>query len=140
MPPSTAVSAKDSDQRENLTSYGWFMQDSIQLTDKWLVMGGLRYDAFDVYAGKGRPFQTNTDSSDSKLVPRAGVVYKLTPYVSLYSSYTESFAELFHRHPNWFAAAGAGQVVGSRRQAGAAERHHRHTGAVRHHQAQRDGQ
>jgi len=91
MPPSTAVSAKDSDQRENLTSYGWFMQDSIQLTDKWLVMGGLRYDAFDVYAGKGRPFQTNTDSSDGKLVPRAGVVYKLTPYVSLYSSYTESF-------------------------------------------------
>lgn len=91
MPPSTAVSAKDSDQRENLTSYGWFMQDSIQLTDNWLVMGGLRYDAFDVYAGKGRPFQTNTDSSDGKLVPRAGVVYKLTPYVSLYSSYTESF-------------------------------------------------
>ena len=128
MPPSTAVSAKDSDQRENLTSYGWFMQDSIQLTDKWLVMGGLRYDAFDVYAGKGRPFQANTDSSDSKLVPRAGVVYKLTPYVSLYSSYTESFAELFHRHPNWFAAAGAGQVVGSRWQAGVAERRHRHAG------------
>ncbi len=91
MPTSNAVSAKDSDQRENLTSYGWFMQDSIQLTDKWLVLGGLRYDAFDVFAGKGRPFVTNTDSSDGKLVPRAGVVYKLTPYVSLYSSYTESF-------------------------------------------------
>ncbi|CAI1595610.1 Ferric hydroxamate uptake [Serratia quinivorans] len=91
MPTSNAVSAKDSDQRENLTSYGWFMQDSVQLTDKWLVMGGLRYDAFDVFAGKGRPFVTNTDSSDGKLMPRAGVVYKLTPYVSLYSSYTESF-------------------------------------------------
>ncbi|HCK01144.1 MAG TPA: TonB-dependent siderophore receptor [Serratia grimesii] len=91
MPTSNAVSAKDSDQRENLTSYGWFMQDSVQLTEKWLVMGGLRYDAFDVFAGKGRPFVTNTDSSDSKLIPRAGVVYKLTPYVSLYSSYTESF-------------------------------------------------
>jgi iron complex outermembrane receptor protein len=91
MPTSNAVSAKDSDQRENLTSYGWFMQDSVQLTDKWLVMGGLRYDAFDVFAGKGRPFVTNTDSSDGKLVPRAGVVYKLTPYISLYSSYTESF-------------------------------------------------
>ncbi|MCS4267453.1 TonB-dependent siderophore receptor [Serratia sp. BIGb0163] len=91
MPTSNAVSAKDSDQRENLTSYGWFMQDSVQLTDKWLVMGGLRYDAFDVFAGKGRPFVTNTDSSDGKLVPRAGMVYKLTPYVSLYSSYTESF-------------------------------------------------
>nr|WP_249221007.1 TonB-dependent siderophore receptor [Serratia rubidaea] len=91
MPPSTAVSAKDSDQRENLTSYSWFMQDSVQLTDNWLLMGGLRYDTFDVYAGKGRPFNVNTDSSDAKLVPRAGVVYKLTPYVSLYGSYTESF-------------------------------------------------
>ncbi|AML59827.1 Ferrichrome-iron receptor [Serratia rubidaea] len=91
MPPSTAVSAKDSDQRENLTSYGWFMQDYVQLTDNWLLMGGLRYDTFDVYAGKGRPFNVNTDSSDAKLVPRAGVVYKLTPYVSLYGSYTESF-------------------------------------------------
>lgn len=40
---------------------------------------------------QGAAFQANTDSSDSKLVPRAGVVYKLTPYVSLYSSYTESF-------------------------------------------------
>ncbi|QPT14483.1 TonB-dependent siderophore receptor [Serratia rubidaea] len=91
MPASTKVSAKDSDQRENLTSYGWFMQDSLQLTDNWLVMGGLRYDTFDVYAGKGRPFNVNTDSSEAKLVPRAGVVYKLTPYVSLYGSYTESF-------------------------------------------------
>ncbi|HII2979781.1 TPA: TonB-dependent siderophore receptor [Yersinia enterocolitica] len=91
MPPSTAVSAKDSDQRENLKSYGWFMQDSIELTDKWIVLAGLRYDRFDVFAGKGRPFITNTDSSDSKLVPRAGVVYKLTPEVSLYGSYSESF-------------------------------------------------
>ncbi|GAA3578998.1 MAG: TonB-dependent siderophore receptor [Gibbsiella quercinecans] len=91
MPASTAVSAADSDQRENLTSYGWFMQDSIQLNEKWLLIGGLRYDSFDVYAGKGRPFVVGADSSDSKLVPRAGVVYKLTPNVSLYSSYTESF-------------------------------------------------
>ncbi|QHB33605.1 TonB-dependent siderophore receptor [Yersinia canariae] len=91
MPPSTAVSAKDSDQRENLKSYGWFMQDSIELTEKWIVLAGLRYDHFDVFAGKGRPFITNTDSSNSKLVPRTGVVYKLTPEVSLYGSYSESF-------------------------------------------------
>lgn len=91
MPISTAVSAKDSDQRENLKSYGWFMQDSIELTDKWLVLAGLRYDHFDVFAGKGRPFITNTDTSDSKLIPRTGVVYKLTPELSFYGSYSESF-------------------------------------------------
>ncbi|MFQ6302708.1 TonB-dependent receptor domain-containing protein [Yersinia enterocolitica] len=48
--------------RENLKSYGWFMQDSIELTDKWIVLAGLRYDRFDVFAGKGRPFITNTDA------------------------------------------------------------------------------
>ncbi|CNJ02719.1 putative hydroxamate-type ferrisiderophore receptor [Yersinia aldovae] len=91
MPPSTAVSAKDSDQRENLKSYGWFMQDSIELTDKWGALAGLRYDHFDIFAGKGRPLVTNTDSLDSKLIPRTGVVYKLTPEISWYGSYSESF-------------------------------------------------
>lgn len=91
MPPSTLVSAKDSDQRENLKSYGWFVQDAIELGDHWVFLAGLRYDSFDVFAGKGRPFVTNTNSSDSKLIPRTGVVYKLTPEVSLYGSYSESF-------------------------------------------------
>ncbi|MCW6649837.1 TonB-dependent siderophore receptor [Yersinia ruckeri] len=91
MPPSTLVSDKDSDQRENLKSYGWFVQDAIELGDHWVFLAGLRYDSFDVFAGKGRPFVTNTNSSDSKLIPRTGVVYKLTPEVSLYGSYSESF-------------------------------------------------
>ncbi|MFA3759912.1 TonB-dependent receptor [Yersinia sp. 2466 StPb PI] len=33
----------------------------------------------------------NPDSSDSQLVPRTGVVYKLTPKVSLYDAYSGSF-------------------------------------------------
>lgn len=91
MPASTAVSAKDSDQRENIDSRGWFMQDAMRLNDSWLLIGGLRYDSFDVMSGKGRPFKTNTDSSDSRLVPRAGVVYNINAWSSLYASYTESF-------------------------------------------------
>lgn len=91
MPASTAVSAKDSDQRENVDSRGWFMQDAMRLNDHWLLLGGLRYDSFDVMSGKGRPFITNTESSDSRLVPRAGVVYNINNWSSLYASYTESF-------------------------------------------------
>ncbi|QCR38361.1 TonB-dependent siderophore receptor [Nissabacter sp. SGAir0207] len=88
---STAVSAKDSDQRENIDSRGLFMQDVLRLDEHWQLIGGLRYDRFDVMAGKGRPFVTNTQSSDSKLVPRVGVVYSLNNWSSLYASYTESF-------------------------------------------------
>lgn len=91
MPVSTKVSAKNSDHRRNLKSYGWFMQDAIELTDKWIVLAGLRYDHFDVFSGKGRPFITNTESAGSKLIPRTGVVYKLTPEISFYGSYSESF-------------------------------------------------
>lgn len=91
LPASTSVSAADSDQRENVDSTGVFMQDAIRLNANWMLLGGLRYDHFDVMSGKGRPFVANTDGSYSRLVPRAGVVYNLTSYSSLYASYSESF-------------------------------------------------
>ncbi|MFP1761367.1 TonB-dependent siderophore receptor [Lonsdalea quercina] len=91
LPASTSVSAADSDQRENVDSTGVFMQDAIRLNANWMLLGGLRYDHFDVMSGKGRPFVTNTDGSYGRLVPRAGVVYNLTSYSSLYASYSESF-------------------------------------------------
>lgn len=90
-PASTTVSAADSDQRENVDSTGIFMQDAMRLDEHWMLLGGVRYDHFDVMSGKGRPFVTNTDGSDSRLVPRAGVVYNLNSWSSLYASYSESF-------------------------------------------------
>lgn len=85
------ANASDSDQRENIDSKAFFMQDAIRLNDRWQLLGGLRYDTFDVMSGKGRPFVTRTDSTYSRIVPRAGVIYNLTSYSSLYVSYSESF-------------------------------------------------
>ncbi|MBN3215886.1 TonB-dependent siderophore receptor [Pectobacterium polaris] len=87
----TVANASDSDQRENIDSKAFFMQDAIRLNDRWQLLGGLRYDTFDVMSGKGRPFVTRTDSTYSRVVPRAGVIYNLTSYSSLYASYSESF-------------------------------------------------
>ncbi|MCW2478347.1 TonB-dependent siderophore receptor [Candidatus Symbiopectobacterium sp. NZEC135] len=91
LPASTTVSAKDSDQRENIDSTGFFVQDTLRLNDRWQLLGGLRYDSFDIMAGKGRPFVANTDGSYHRLVPRTGIIYSLTPNSSLYASYSESF-------------------------------------------------
>nr|WP_113864702.1 TonB-dependent siderophore receptor [Brenneria salicis]NMN92277.1 iron complex outermembrane receptor protein [Brenneria salicis ATCC 15712 = DSM 30166]RBP67614.1 iron complex outermembrane receptor protein [Brenneria salicis ATCC 15712 = DSM 30166]RLM32404.1 TonB-dependent receptor [Brenneria salicis ATCC 15712 = DSM 30166] len=88
---SSSVIASQSDQRENIDSTGFFMQDVIRLNDRWQLLGGLRYDSFDVMAGKGRPFVTRTDSAYNRVVPRAGIIYCLTSYSSLYASYSESF-------------------------------------------------
>lgn len=51
----TKVSASDSDQTEQLSTASVYMQDSLHLTDQWILVGGLRYQYYDLYAGKGAP-------------------------------------------------------------------------------------
>ncbi|PLP99152.1 TonB-dependent siderophore receptor [Cupriavidus pauculus] len=88
--PSTTVSASDSDQTDSLHNTSVFLQDSLYLTDKWILVGGVRYMTWSQMAGRGRPFTVNTDISGNKWLPRAGIVYKATPAVSVYASYTAS--------------------------------------------------
>ena len=87
----TNVSASDSAQTDVLRSDSVFLQDSIHLTDQWILVGGARFQEYDQYAGKARPFRANTDSNGQKWVPRAGLVYRYTDELSFYGSYTESF-------------------------------------------------
>ncbi len=87
----TTVSAADSAQTDELRSDSIFMQDSIHLTDQWILVAGGRFQEYDQYAGKGVPFKANTDSNGQKWVPRAGLVYRYTDALSFYGSYTESF-------------------------------------------------
>ncbi|MBC3337349.1 MULTISPECIES: TonB-dependent siderophore receptor [Pseudomonas] len=87
----TTVSAPDSNQTDLLRSDSVFFQDAIHLTDQWILVGGARFQEYDQYAGKGRPFTANTDSNGQKWVPRAGLVYRYTDALSFYGSYTESF-------------------------------------------------
>ncbi|MBK5397553.1 TonB-dependent receptor [Pseudomonas sp. TH39(2020)] len=87
----TTVSPADSAQTDELRSDSLFLQDSIHLTDQWIFVAGARFQEYDQYAGKGVPFQANTDSNGQKWVPRAGLVYRYTDELSFYGSYTESF-------------------------------------------------
>jgi len=87
----TTVSAADSAQTDELRSDSIFLQDSIHLTDQWILVAGGRFQEYDQYAGKGVPFKANTDSNGQKWVPRAGLVYRYTDALSFYGSYTESF-------------------------------------------------
>jgi iron complex outermembrane receptor protein len=106
--PSTTVSASDSDQTDALHNRALFLQDNIRLTDKWLLMGGVRYLSYSQVAGRGRPFVTNTDTSGNKLLPKAGLVYKWTSDLSLYTSYTQSL-----KPTSTIAPFGTGVVIDS---------------------------
>lgn len=85
------VSAADSDQTLKQESYSAYAQDALYLTDKWIAVAGMRYQYYTQYAGKGRPFNVNTDSRDEQWTPKLGLVYKLTPSVSLFANYSQTF-------------------------------------------------
>ncbi|WFC82030.1 TonB-dependent siderophore receptor [Enterobacter quasiroggenkampii] len=87
----TTVSASDSDQTLKQESYSAYAQDALYLTDKWIAVAGMRYQYYTQYAGKGRPFNVNTDSRDEQWTPKLGLVYKLTPVVSLFANYSQTF-------------------------------------------------
>ena len=85
------VRASDSDQTDKLRTDSLFVQDALHLDEHWILVAGARFQQYDQYAGRGRPFKANTDSNGQTWVPNAGVVYKIDEQLSLYASYSESF-------------------------------------------------
>ncbi|MEE4462838.1 TonB-dependent siderophore receptor, partial [Azotobacter chroococcum] len=85
------VDAASSDQTDKLRTDSAYVQDSIHLNERWILVLGTRYQRYDQWAGRGRPFKANTDVKDHEWTPRAGLVYRLSDEVSLYGSYTYSF-------------------------------------------------
>jgi iron complex outermembrane receptor protein len=83
--------ASDSDQFERLKSPSLYLQDSLHLNQRWIVVAGMRYQYYEQISGRGRPFKLNTDTSGGKLVPRLGAVYKLNASTSLYANAARSF-------------------------------------------------
>ncbi|ANC04906.1 TonB-dependent siderophore receptor [Pseudomonas putida] len=90
-PEGSTVRASDSDQTDKLRTDSLFFQDAVHLDEHWIAVAGVRLQQYDQLAGRGRPFTTNTDTSDRAWTPHAGLVYKVDEQLSFYGSYSESF-------------------------------------------------
>ncbi|MET4801306.1 iron complex outermembrane receptor protein [Bradyrhizobium sp. LB11.1] len=88
--PGMTVSNSDSAQTDKLGQWSMFVQDTLHLTERLALVGGVRYMDYDQMAGRGKPFVTNTNVSQDKVLPLGGVIFKLTDEISLYGSYTQS--------------------------------------------------
>lgn len=108
--PGTTVSASDSAQTDKLGQWSLFFQDTLHLTNRFSVVGGVRYMDYEELAGKGRPFVTNTNVSADKVLPLGGAIFKLTDQLSLYASYTQSLKPNATIAP--LAGAAPGTVLG----------------------------
>lgn len=81
-----------SNLRSRLYSRSVYAKDSIHLTDQWIAVLGARYQSY--YQNNSNGFQNSQNTLNdkgNKFLPQAGVVYKLTPGVSLYANYSQSF-------------------------------------------------
>jgi catecholate siderophore receptor len=78
------------DTRVNIDVLSLYVQDEIQLSERFSVVLGARYDEFDIEVNNLKTTEFRR-RNDSEVSPRAGLVYKPEEDVSIYVSYSESF-------------------------------------------------
>jgi len=86
-----ALDPNKRDSRSELDSTSVFFQDAISLNDRWIVSGALRYQKWEQEEGQGAPYAVSQRISGHEVLPRLGVVYKLSPEASIYANYATSF-------------------------------------------------
>ena len=80
----------DADNHLQTIVAGTYAQDQIQLSRHVQVVAGLRFDHFDLQYHNNRNRDTLT-RPDNLVSPRAGIVLKPMPALSVYSSYSVSY-------------------------------------------------
>jgi len=69
----------------------FYIQDQIAISEQLDIVVGLRYDQFEIDEFDIENGNLSSDSDDSEVSPRLGIIYKPQENVSLYASYSESF-------------------------------------------------
>lgn len=78
------------DTRVNLEVTSLYIQDQIELSEKFDVLLGARFDSFDINVFNAAANETR-DRKDDEISPRFGLIYKPVENISIYTSYSESF-------------------------------------------------
>ena len=84
----------NTDRSEQLDGFGFYVQDQNDVTERLQVRIGARWDDFeqDLTDLRAAP-ATTTRSSDTRLSPQVGAVYRVDDGISLYASYGEGFRQ-----------------------------------------------
>jgi catecholate siderophore receptor len=83
-------SATDADNHSVAKNAALYVQDQVELSERWQAIVGVRYDRFEADLLNNRTAQA-LSSADDFVSPRAGVIYKPKDNVSIYASHTVSY-------------------------------------------------
>ncbi|MEM6475004.1 MAG: TonB-dependent siderophore receptor [Pseudomonadota bacterium] len=88
------VPGPNTDREEVLQGFGFYIQDQINITDRFQIRIGGRFDDFeqDLTNLRATPATTTSSMSD-RFSPQVGAVYQVDDGVSLYASYGEGFRQ-----------------------------------------------
>lgn len=84
-------SGVQNDNEVDLTVVGVYVQDQIEIGRYIQLIGGVRFDRFDLEFDDQRAGQSDFERTDEVFSPRGGVVFKPIENASLYFSYSKSF-------------------------------------------------
>lgn len=91
-------SEKNTRNRINTTRYGVYIQDFVELSNYFKVLGGVRYSNLQNDDTVERNFRTNTEktkentgTSEYAFSPKAGLVFTPNENFTVYGTYTNSF-------------------------------------------------
>ncbi len=87
----TTLSNSVSDNRSQIDSAALLLMDDWALTPRLSSSLGVRYQHYRQEDGVGRPYAVSARASGSTSLPQLAMLYKLTPSLSGYGSYSESF-------------------------------------------------
>lgn len=90
LPVSFRPSATDANNHGIARTTAIYVQDQATLLPQLLAIAGVRYERFTVDFRNNRT-AADLDSTDGMVSPRAGLVFKPIPAVSVYASYTMSY-------------------------------------------------
>ncbi|MGK3114745.1 TonB-dependent siderophore receptor [Candidatus Pantoea formicae] len=89
---STTENTANANNLNRIHSRSIYAKNSISLTEDWIAVVGGRYQHYEQRASKGfDPVVETLNSQGNKFLPQAGLIYKITPDVSLYTSFSKSF-------------------------------------------------
>lgn len=88
--PAFSFPASTRNRVSDLKFVSLYLQDQISIGDHFEIVGGVRFDSFDIDVND---IQNNVRLSrtDDKFSPRLGLIYKPQENVSIYTSYSKSF-------------------------------------------------
>lgn len=95
--PDFSFSNQVRDRESDVRFTSIYLQDQLDLTDRFKLVAGLRLDEFDIDVldfieqNDGDALDGNFSRKDSEVTPRLGFIYKPADNLSVYASYSETF-------------------------------------------------